>query len=117
MKLWIDDMRNPNSILWRDRYGIPADVVWAKTYDEAYDLIMNNVIEWVGFDNDLGDYQNRQGKHLFAILEEQVVMGKNPMFEAVFQTSNSVARQQMLAGYNRLYDWWMEQEDGCQETT
>ena len=109
MKLWIDDIRDPNSYSWRNRYDIPPDVVWAKTYDEAHHYIMNNEIEWVAFDNDLGSH-TKQGKHLFQLLEQRVYEGKNPMFEAIFQTSNTVAKRQMILGYNRLYDWWAEND-------
>lgn len=108
MNLWIDDIRDPNSSFWRDKYNIPSDVVWAKTYDEAFDLIMRHDILWVGFDNDLGDPRNRQGKHLYSLLEERTALGLNPLFEAVFQTSNTVARQEMISGYLRLIEWMEE---------
>lgn len=102
MNLWIDDIRDPSDIVYVNMYNIPSDVVWAKNYDDALELILNNEINWIAFDNDLGDDKDRQGKHLFSVLEERVVNGYNPMFIAVFQTSNSVAKNQMILGYTNL---------------
>lgn len=107
MKLWIDDERNPSDKHWKEFYGIPNDVIWCKTYTAALPYIQNETIEWVGFDNDLEDLQDRQGKHLFAILEERYWTNQHPFFKAVFQTSNTDAKRQMQMGYRKIenHNW------------
>lgn len=66
--LWIDDMRDPAKFI----ASPDLNITWKDTYTDAEQELRANGLDYdeVWFDNDLGDEQFRQGKHLFNILEE-----------------------------------------------
>ncbi len=103
MKLWIDDARDPTSPN-QEKWVLPYnELVWAKTFSDALDLITSYNIEEVWFDNDLGDSQDRQGKHLFSLLELRYETGENPTFPIVHvQSSNTSAVKEILGGYRAM---------------
>ena len=50
MKLWLDDLRDPNN-------HIGGDWVWVKTVEEVVALLQTNKVTHLSLDNDLGPNQ------------------------------------------------------------
>ena len=50
MKLWVDDIRNPESF---NKYAYPDEWVWVKTITEAIRVLANQKVEVVSLDHDI----------------------------------------------------------------
>jgi hypothetical protein len=69
IRLFLDDLRDPSE------YGI-HNVTWVKTYDEAVEQLKTGRVEWVSFDNDLGE--GLEGYDVAKYIEENVFSKKIP---------------------------------------
>jgi hypothetical protein len=54
--LWLDDIRDPNDVTWKEYFPIvPDKVVWVRSYDEFTEHITKNGLpDAICFDHDLG---------------------------------------------------------------
>lgn len=82
MKLWIDDLRTP-----------PSGWTWAKTPDEAIDIInTSNKIDAISLDHDLGEDSDGQSLStrpvLLFLIENEIPVG-----EVFVHTANPVGGQ------------------------
>ena len=67
MKLWLDDVRTP-----------PEGWVWAKTAQEAIDLLLTREIEEISLDHDLGEGDVGYGYQVASEIERLAWEGKIP---------------------------------------
>ena len=63
-KLWVDDILEPINESWE----------WAKSYNEAMELLSNNKFSSIALDHDLG--LDKTGYDIACWIEEQVALGK-----------------------------------------
>ena len=61
--LWLDDLRDPNDILWKDYIPLyfSCELTWVKNYDDFCDwIIKNGLPTTICFDHDLGSDISRE---------------------------------------------------------
>lgn len=91
-KVWLDDLRDP--FLHIADQKLAAEMLWFKDYDSAFVFITENAatIAELHLDNDLGDLQGREGKHLFNYIETLIEEGLMPeLYFIQIHSSNSSA--------------------------
>lgn len=54
MKIWLDDLRDPNNVVIQQKFGATPDMVWIKDPYECITLIESGVVTEISFDHDLG---------------------------------------------------------------
>lgn len=54
MRIWLDDERNPKDPFIQAKFGSKFDDAWAKTAEEAIDLLKTGQFFSISFDHDLG---------------------------------------------------------------
>jgi len=64
----------------------------------------STTLDAVFFDNDLGG--DKDGRHTFTWMEEQVRLHKLPSFTLYAQTANPAARVELQGGFNSLQRFW-----------
>lgn len=79
IRLWIDDLRNP------EKYNI-KNVIWVKNYNDAIKQINTGNVTWISFDHDLGE--EKSGYDIAKHIEELVYNKKIPMPEWQIHSAN-----------------------------
>lgn len=112
--IWLDDLRDPESLMWRERIEVFAPeaekVLWVKTHDEFCEAFTRTVddpnldLVAVFFDNDLGG--DRDGRHAFTWMEGEIRRCRLPPFELDAQTANPAARKELQGGFQSLRRFW-----------
>lgn len=99
MKVWLDDERVP----------LPEYNIWAKTAQEAIELLKTNKVDAISLDHDLGDEKIvGNGYDVVKFIEEQAYReGIKPCVISI-HTSNVGALKKMLQGSQKAYDYWRE---------
>lgn len=114
--IWLDDVRNPASMMWKDRVDVyastPDQVIWAKTFEEFTQeftrVRQDPDLELVAvfFDNDLG--KGKEGRHAFTWMEGEVREHNMGPFVLHAQTANLAARKELRGGFQSLHRFWQE---------
>ena len=89
MELWLDDVRKP------PEYG---DYVWAKTAEEAIDLLQEGQVTFASLDHDLGF--GGSGYDVVCFMERTGIWPKDGV---VVHSMNPVGRQYMQMAIDRHY--------------
>lgn len=92
MKLWLDDIRTIPEQYDKHVY----------TVEEAQTHILNNKIEKISIDNDLGK-KRKEGYKLIDWLEEKVVNGELNCFEINVHSANPFRKSYIQKVINRIY--------------
>ena len=92
MKLWVDDLR-----------PAPAGWTWAKSFQEAVDLIESGAVDEISLDHDLGDQgtPERTGYDVALVLAERAVNGLAVPAIASVHSANPVGRERILGVLTR----------------
>lgn len=97
-QLWVDDIHPPSTS--------PVELdnpTWVKnanefytTIDYAVDMGLDNTVEYISFDNDLGDENEKEGYHCFLYLEELLHNGRFPNLQTINVHSDNTSRVQQF---------------------
>lgn len=93
MKLWLDDEREA-----------PEGWEWAKTADEAVQLIRNGKVTEVSLDRDLGESDNGTGEDVLRYIELKLNLKQIPKLIIHIHTANVAAKPRMLLAVERLIE-------------
>jgi len=99
MKLWLDDKRLP----------LAGYDLWIKTSKEFIDALVKyeGQVEEISLDHDLGSKDvTGEGYDVILWLEEQAHSDTYPPLKIIVHTSNTPARNRMLAGAENAYRYW-----------
>ena len=88
MKLWLDDLRNPND------HGNP-EAVWVKSAKDAISIIRGGNVEFISFDHDLGS--ELDGHDVAAEIELLVHEGRISMPTWAVHSANPVGEAEITA--------------------
>lgn len=106
--LWVDDLRDPYVFM-----NFKQDVTWAKTYESAIKILTNEDFDIIYLDNDLGNEDGFQGKHVFNYIEELLYFKKQCDLTMIYiHSDNSSAVRTMLSAKDNIkikYNVDMEQ--------
>ena len=98
MKLWIDDIRE-----------MPEDFdVWAKTANEALNILKSGKVTHVSFDHDLGDVMDGDatGYDVAKWVEEQAYHGKIDPFTYAVHSANTVGASKIRVAMWNAERFW-----------
>ncbi len=70
ISLWLDDERDPRDSFIQERFGAKGNEMWVKTVEEAINILKNQNVESISFDNDLGEGK-LEGYNLAKWIEEE----------------------------------------------
>lgn len=89
MKIWVDDLRNPDDFIGDPVYQ--KDLVWAKNYSSAIDMIERNknTVSCIHLDNDLGKASEKEGRHVFNEIEGMLYHGQLPALQKIVVHSDN----------------------------
>lgn len=101
--LWVDDIRDPKIIKNQEP---EADITWAKTFSEAYELLENcDYFDAIYLDNDLGDENDREGADLLNFIDERLYFNLIYGISAIFvHSDNASSVQRMMSAKSRFQD-------------
>ncbi len=104
MKVWLDDER-----------PMPPDMThWAKTADEAIEMLKTGKVTSISLDHDLGHshydgYEvEKTGYTVAKFIEEGAVNGTLPKLWVHFHTQNPVGKERMKAAIRNAHRAWMK---------
>ena len=93
-RLWLDDRR-----------PMPPDFdIWAKTVDEAKAILSKGDVNFISFDNDLGEDQ--EGRHLAAWIEENAFHGKIGKMDWQVHSANPIGAQDISKAMSNADRFW-----------
>lgn len=93
--LWLDDVR-----------PMPEHYThWAKTYQEAIDLLLTGKVVEISLDHDLGDYQ-KTGYDVAKWIEEQAHAGLLEKIRCKVHSMNPVGKENIKAALRNAYHAW-----------
>lgn len=99
MKLWIDDIRRK-----------PSDYdFWAKSYDEAIEILNTKKITHISFDHDLGSEQDNgmdTGYDIARVIEKWAHDGDIPPMTWDIHSSNPVGRRNIDQAMKSAKRFW-----------
>lgn len=103
MKIWVDDLRNPDDFIGDSVYQ--KDLLWAKNYGSAIDMIERNknTVTCIHLDNDLGKESEKEGRHVFNEIEGMLYHGQLPaLTKIIVHSDNSSAVDGMMSAKDLL---------------
>ena len=100
MKLWLDDLRDPQDDEW----------TWVKTAFEALDLLDTGKVEEVSLDHDLG-HDRWSGYTVACYIERRAHQGHKPPTWHV-HSGNSVGRKNIIAALRSAERLYARRQDG-----
>lgn len=106
MKVWLDDLRDPNDPQIQKKYGASDGMIWVKTVREAIDLLSTGEVNHISLDNDLGS-GCPEGYEVACWIEEKAFNGELGRLRVKIHTDNPVAREKMKASLRNAYRSWM----------
>lgn len=95
MKLWLDDIRQ-----------VPDGWVWAKTADEALEILARGKVTHISFDHDLGDDDEGTGMTVAKWVEECAYFGTLPRLIWTIHSANPVGRKNIEAAMRSADVFW-----------
>lgn len=119
MKIWLDDLRDPNRVFRvhypEDQYECQPDLkdfleklVWVKTAEEAVEYLKNGLIDEIFFDHDLGP--GMSGSQFANLIEEGAAVGSVKRIRWHGHTSNPVGRALIVAAMTSADRFWSQHE-------
>ena len=98
IKLWLDDIR-----------PMPEGFThWAKTADEAIELLRTGEVTEISFDHDLGPETAGTGYDVAKFIEEQAHLGKSKPVSWRIHSANPVGRTNIEAAMKSAERAWTE---------
>lgn len=95
-KLWIDDIR-----------PMPENFdFWAKTKDEAVDILKTGNITYVSFDHDLGDDEKGTGYDVAMWVEREAYLGHLKPFSYTIHSGNPVGAKNIEVAMTNAERYW-----------
>lgn len=105
MKVWLDDVRDPNNPFFHEHKGAEYGMVWVKTVEEAIALLETGEVTEISLDNDLGSGY-REGREVAKWIEENAYNGKLKPLSARVHSDNIVAKREMRSAIYNARRYW-----------
>lgn len=110
IRLWLDDNRDPKDPEIQKKFGARGDETWVKTVEEALKYLQSGNVEYLSFDNDLGEGL-KEGRHLAAWVEEQAYYKKLPKFAWAVHSTNPSGAKEIIQAMQNADRFWQEDRD------
>lgn len=107
MRLWIDDERDPKE------WSPMKEWVWAKSAEEALDLLDSYIFDEVSFDHDLGSDEKGikpSGYYVACVIEEMAALGLITRFKWSVHSANPVGYRNIIQAFESIERFWSENE-------
>ena len=105
IRLWLDDERDPKDPKIQQQYKAVGNEIWVKTVEEALPYFQSGNVEYISFDNDLGE-GNTEGKKLAEWIEEQAYYKKIPRIQWMVHSQNPAAAKEILRAMQSADRFW-----------
>ena len=105
LHIWLDDERDPKSPDIQREFGTNGNEVWIKTIEPIQELILQNKVDFIDFDNDLGE-GNKEGRDLAKWIEEKAFNKEIKQFGWQVHSMNSVAAIEIEQAMTNADRFW-----------
>jgi hypothetical protein len=109
ISVWLDDVRDPNNSLIQKDFGAKSGMIWAKTANEAINLLKSNNVTFMSFDHDLGE-GNGSGYEVAVFVEEMAYNGSINRFEWRIHSMNKVGANNIRIALTNADKFWNERD-------
>lgn len=106
VRIWLDDLRDPEDPAIQRDFGAHGDEAWCKTMQEALGLLAEGHVAHISFDHDLGAEET--GYDLAKILEQYAAHGRGVQVAWNVHTANPVGRAKIFLAMRRADQLWEE---------
>lgn len=117
--LWLDDIRNPNDMLWNQLIWLElddsdetylnwdADITWATSYKEFVEYIeKNGMPDAIFFDHDLGLAESGMDCMKYLINKIQEIDYNPNNIKVFFQTANPIGKENMESLFENYLNFY-----------
>ena len=102
MRLWLDDIRDPNTDFFQQEKGAYPGMLWVKTVEEAKQAMLDHDITFMSLDHDLGT--KLTGYDFVKWVAEQVWHENIKLPKFAVHSDNAPAMLQMIQALYRIED-------------
>lgn len=106
MKLWLDDLRDPDELNIQEAFGAEPGMVWVKTAREAIAALKSGNVSYISFDHDLGAASFSSGYDIAKWIEQSAWYGSLTRLAWTIHTQNPVGRARILAAMTNADLYW-----------
>jgi len=105
LDVWLDDERDPKDANVKKLFGTNGSEIWMKTIEPIQELILQNRIGLIDFDNDLGE-GIAEGKVLAQWIEEKAFKKEIEPIEWHVHSQNSIAAKEISKAMSNADRFW-----------
>jgi len=110
IRLWLDDERDPKNLEIQQKFGARGDEIWVKNVGEALSYIQTGNVEYISFDNDLGEGL-KEGKELANWIEKEAYYKRLPRLSWEVHSQNPPAHKEIIQTMQNADKFWQEDND------
>ena len=103
--IWLDDERDPKSPNVQELFGTTGNEIWIKTIEPIQELILQNKVSFIDFDNDLGE-GNAEGKTLAQWIEEKAFNKEIKPIGWHVHSQNTIAAPEIYKAMTNADRFW-----------
>jgi hypothetical protein len=104
MEIWLDDERDPNDPFIQEEFHSRPGMVWARTAEEAIELLKSNNVTYISFDHDLG--MGKSGYDVARWIEEQAAQGNLRKLNWTVHTANPIGSKNIIMAMKSAERFW-----------
>ena len=109
LHIWLDDERDPTDPNIKELFGTTGNETWIKTIEPIQDLILQNRVGFIDFDNDLGE-GNKEGRDLALWLEEKAFNNEIEPIEWHVHSQNTIAAPEIAKAMQNADKFWAKNQ-------
>lgn len=106
VRLWLDDLRNPEDQYIQSRYNAEPSMVWVKTAADAIQLLETGKVTFISLDHDLGAAINGSGYDVAKWIEQAAYEKRIPALGYRIHTDNIIGRRDIAAAMSNAERFW-----------
>jgi len=112
IRLWLDDVRDPQDPNIQEKFGAEGNEIWVKTMPEAISYLNQGNVSFISFDNDLGE--ELEGYHLANWIEEKDFDGTLYPLGWNVHSRNPVGSSKIVNAMTSAEEFWHGNEEELQ---
>jgi len=106
VRLWLDDVRDPQNRQIQREFGAKGDELWVKTVEEAKKYLIIGNVTFISFDNDLG--LSEEGGDLAKWIEEKAFHKELPKMDWTVHSKNPVGAKNIYMAMMNANKYWTQ---------
>jgi len=108
--IWLDDERDPTNPVIQKYFGAKGNEIWVKTVEEAMPYFVENKVNYISFDHDLG-IGNKDGIKLAKWIEKQAFQNNIDSIQWHVHSASPVGSMNIKKAMMSADKYWSQNEN------